>query len=56
MDFRHVPTEIWYSDDASTTYSVCDLTGEDPKCADSIIMTSISDHTTYLGIPTGCDG
>jgi len=54
MNFRHIANEVWYSNEASTTYIVCDASGEDPNCADSIVMTSISDHTTYLGISTGC--
>jgi len=44
MNFHHVATEVWYVEDFSS-YQVCDGTGEDPNCSDSVIIPSISDHT-----------
>ena len=41
-------------------YTVCDGSGEDPRCSDSIIPDSVYDHVSYLGInvndgkPYGC--
>jgi len=46
--FWHVPKEIWFTDD--TSYRVCDGSGEDPTCSDSVLGDSIADHLTYLGV------
>jgi len=53
MGFHHVPNEIWYTEDSST-YKVCDGTGEDPTCSDTVVIPSIPDHTDYLNQYTGC--
>lgn len=34
--FRHVSTEIWYPEQNSTIYKICDNTGEDVSCSDSV--------------------
>eukprot|EP01113_Clastostelium_recurvatum_P017695 TRINITY_DN2088_c0_g1_i2.p1 TRINITY_DN2088_c0_g1~~TRINITY_DN2088_c0_g1_i2.p1 ORF type:complete len:297 (+),score=51.60 TRINITY_DN2088_c0_g1_i2:56-892(+) len=48
MGYWHVPSEIWYH---GTSYKVCDNTGEDPSCSDSIkIGYDVTDHMTYMGV------
>jgi hypothetical protein len=49
MGFHHLATEVWYNE-ANTAYTVCDGSGEDPNCADSVIGDSIDDHLYYMGI------
>jgi len=48
--FHHVATEIWYPTN-STTYVICNDSGEDPKCSDSVPPNklSIQDHLSYMG-------
>eukprot|EP00735_Rhodelphis_limneticus_P000913 TRINITY_DN1144_c0_g1::TRINITY_DN1144_c0_g1_i1::g.17216::m.17216 TRINITY_DN1144_c0_g1::TRINITY_DN1144_c0_g1_i1::g.17216 ORF type:complete len:287 (+),score=77.73,sp/P19515/LIP_RHIMI/32.71/2e-30,Lipase_3/PF01764.20/1.5e-32,DUF2974/PF11187.3/5.9e-06,Abhydrolase_6/PF12697.2/2.1e-05,PGAP1/PF07819.8/3.6e-05,Abhydrolase_5/PF12695.2/3.5e-05,Thioesterase/PF00975.15/0.00011,Abhydrolase_3/PF07859.8/0.0046,AXE1/PF05448.7/0.015,Abhydrolase_1/PF00561.15/0.015,Abhydrolase_8/PF06259.7/36,Abhydrolase_8/PF06259. len=56
MNFHHFPTEIWYDTDDS--YYVCDNSGEDPSCYNSlpVISLSVVDHSYYYGIAvSGCD-
>jgi len=49
MGFWHVANEIYYS--SSTSYKVCDNTGEDPTCSDgNWVDASVLDHLEYLGI------
>lgn len=51
MGFHHIPTEVWYTEDASS-YQVCDGSGEDPNCSDSLDLDiDITDHLHYLNIP-----
>ena len=51
MGFHHVPTEVWYNE-ASSSYQVCNGSGEDPSCSDSLtIAASIEDHLHYLNVP-----
>jgi len=54
IGFHHVATEVWFPSNY-TTYVVCNDSGEDPKCSDSIPPTklSINDHLTYLGYGWG---
>eukprot|EP00730_Choanoeca_flexa_P010048 TRINITY_DN14969_c0_g1_i1.p1 TRINITY_DN14969_c0_g1~~TRINITY_DN14969_c0_g1_i1.p1 ORF type:complete len:294 (+),score=48.75 TRINITY_DN14969_c0_g1_i1:60-941(+) len=54
LDFRHTPTEVWdlsNSSDGKQRYVVCDGSGEDPSCADSVPFWqySFKDHLTYMG-------
>jgi len=49
MGFKHIPTEVWYS--TPKTNKICDNSGEDPTCSDSVIGDSVSDHVSYLGVP-----
>eukprot|EP01119_Soliformovum_irregulare_P024194 TRINITY_DN8616_c0_g1_i1.p1 TRINITY_DN8616_c0_g1~~TRINITY_DN8616_c0_g1_i1.p1 ORF type:complete len:159 (-),score=33.30 TRINITY_DN8616_c0_g1_i1:49-525(-) len=57
--FHHIPTEIWFRD-SFTDYTVCNGSGEDPDCSDSLFALSIPDHLSYLGfefvlgLPHGC--
>lgn len=48
---------MWYNSDSSS-YQVCDGSGEDKKCSDYLTFdTSISDHLHYINIPISgsCD-
>ena len=56
MGYHHVAREIWYnsSSDASM-YKICNMSGEDPDCADSVIGDVIDDHLQYLGWSTDCN-
>lgn len=50
--FHHTATEVWYNE-ANTQYQVCDGSGEDPNCADSVPwydLFDVSDHLHYMGI------
>ncbi|KAH3742898.1 lipase family protein [Pelomyxa schiedti] len=53
--FHHVPTEIWEYDVGQ--YKICDLTGEDPTCSDSVppLEWSNADHMVYMDVPVACD-
>jgi len=54
LDYHHEATEIWFPTN-HTTYVICNSSGEDPKCSDSVLPTkySIPDHTDYLGYGGG---
>ncbi len=47
--FNHVPVEVWY-DEPSTSFKVCNDSGEDPTCADSVLGDSVQDHLDYMAI------
>jgi hypothetical protein len=59
IGFQHVPFEIFFSENfASYTFCNSTVSGEDPKCSDSLpFPLSIADHVNYSGIPVGdfCD-
>ena len=43
--------QVWYNE-PSTSYTVCNGSGEDPSCSDSMPgPLSGPDHLLYLGIP-----
>lgn len=54
FNFEHVPTEVWENDGQ---YNVCNGSGEDPNCADSVpvIDFSVSDHLSYMDVQC-CEG
>eukprot|EP01138_Halocafeteria_seosinensis_P010606 gb/GECG01010831.1/.p1 GENE.gb/GECG01010831.1/~~gb/GECG01010831.1/.p1 ORF type:complete len:320 (+),score=30.57 gb/GECG01010831.1/:1-960(+) len=57
VPFHHVPTEVWYNANSSS-YTVCNGSGEDPNCSDSLdLALSVSDHLHYINIPISgsCD-
>ena len=61
MGFSHIGTEVWW-DEQWTKGTVCDGSGEDPHCSDSVwaigVDFSIHDHLHYFDeeIGTGaCD-
>jgi hypothetical protein len=45
QEFHHIATEIWEKDGQ---LKVCDNSGEDPTCSDSIWVPSIPDHASYM--------
>jgi len=50
LGFWHIATEVWYT--TSSTYKICNPSGEDPSCSDSLLIPlSIPDHLDYLGVP-----
>jgi len=57
LEYYHIPTEIWRYNDV---YYVCDESGEDPNCSDSLLDINLVDHALYMGvdiltgIPHGC--
>ncbi|KNC79051.1 hypothetical protein SARC_08538 [Sphaeroforma arctica JP610] len=55
LRFRHIPREIWQPNGVNATVQhVCDTSGEDPLCSDSLYFAlSISDHIHYLGSKIG---
>jgi hypothetical protein len=60
LGFWHIATEVWWKN--NTYYKICNDSGEDPTCSDSILTPlSITDHLDYLGVPialgftSGCD-
>ena len=53
--YHHVNTEVWYySESDPLAHMVCNSSGEDPKCSDSVYGINPDDHNTYIGIPFGC--
>eukprot|EP00933_Yihiella_yeosuensis_P013980 TRINITY_DN12714_c2_g1_i1.p1 TRINITY_DN12714_c2_g1~~TRINITY_DN12714_c2_g1_i1.p1 ORF type:complete len:340 (-),score=46.70 TRINITY_DN12714_c2_g1_i1:309-1328(-) len=61
--YSHIAQEVYYTTRASSEYKICDESGEDPSCADSVsILRCVNmDHVTYLNItfassklPTEC--
>jgi len=48
MGYYHEPTEVWYTE-AQDSYTVCDRSGEDPSCSDSLLVPIlVTDHLNYL--------
>jgi len=45
--FHQNPQEIWYNS-KNTNYTLCDQSGEDPKCSDGQIDDNVDDHLDYL--------
>eukprot|EP01132_Coremiostelium_polycephalum_P003742 gene3742-4661_t len=52
LNYHHVPSEYWFS--SKTNYKTCNITGEDPKCSNSVVGLSIKDHTNYFDKPCCC--
>jgi len=53
MGFWHVAREVWYNS-AFSNYTVCNGSGEDPECSDSLIDYSVRDHLDYFNF-TSCN-
>jgi len=61
LDYYHPSTEVWFSKDY-TNYVICDDSGEDPTCSDSLEFYDWrpQEHVLYLGYdqddgkPHGC--
>jgi len=54
MGFHHVAQEVWWN--TKTHYEICNMSGEDPLCSDSILVPNIPPHLDYLGIHEGDGG
>ncbi|EFA83435.1 hypothetical protein PPL_03582 [Heterostelium album PN500] len=54
-EYHHVPNEIWYPHNV-TSYVICDDSGEDPSCSDSVnpLEYSIKYHLEYFGQDCNC--
>eukprot|EP01116_Phalansterium_solitarium_P019628 TRINITY_DN5563_c0_g1_i2.p1 TRINITY_DN5563_c0_g1~~TRINITY_DN5563_c0_g1_i2.p1 ORF type:complete len:299 (-),score=65.94 TRINITY_DN5563_c0_g1_i2:85-981(-) len=48
IGYHHIAREVWFPTNF-TTFVVCDSTGEDPSCSDSLYLYDPDDHTIYLG-------
>jgi len=50
--YTHIPREVYYTTEDSSTFRVCDGSGEDPTCADStpLFRCLNTDHLRYLNI------
>jgi len=61
FNYHHTGTEIWFPTNY-TSYVVCNGSGEDASCSDSLHDFTIDDHLMYLGIfshdgePEQCGG
>jgi len=56
MGFSHIGNEVWYNE-KFTVGKVCDGSGEDPTCSDSLDFdTSIDDHLFYFEETIGENG
>ena len=53
--YRHGPREVWLRPAASTNATLCDGSGEDPRCSDSLTAADLrpAHHTSYLGYDAG---
>ena len=53
--FHHIGTEVWY-DEAMVSYRVCDGSGEDPTCSNSLwLKWGVTDHIYYFDVRVGSD-
>lgn len=49
--FHHHPTEVWLQDAHGEQHKVCDNTGEDPTCHNSVVLpVAVLDHLIYLNV------
>jgi len=46
LGFHHIATEVW---EVGGKLKVCNKSGEDPNCSDSVWVLSIPDHASYMG-------
>lgn len=48
--YMHISREVWFSEN-NRNYSVCDGTGEDPRCSASVekLAIRVLDHQQYMG-------
>jgi len=52
LAYHHVPREVWEHDGK---YKVCNGSGEDASCSDSVLLPNTSDHAHYMGLKmSGC--
>ena len=55
MGFHHIPTEVWYNAD-STHHQICNNSGEDNECSNSLLVYSPQAHLTYMNVSMGLMG
>jgi len=48
LGYHHVATEVWFPNNVYN-FTICDGSGEDSNCSDSVLGDSIFDHLGYLG-------
>jgi len=50
--YYHIPIEIWYTDEDYSSYVICDMSGEDILCSNSVspLYYSINDHHYFTYI------
>ena len=56
VNYWHVPREVWLKKAAALApFAVCDGSGEDPRCSDSLGPLALrpKDHTSYFGLNAG---
>ena len=53
LGYHHAPLEVW---EQHGNYTVCNGSGEDPACSDSVLIPSPADHAYVVGCREGCDG
>ena len=52
LGYHHVSRELWWTSDSGEAAIVCDASGEDKNCSDSIVVPTVfTDHWYYLGYP-----
>jgi len=51
MGFHHISTEVWLHGDSA---QICNSSGEDPSCSDSVLGISVYDHIHYFGYLQTC--
>jgi len=55
LGYRHTTHEVWYPQSPTGYYFICDNSGEDPNCADSVLIEpnplELPDHLDYMGFP-----
>ena len=49
--YHHIFHEVYYENDPNGTYTICDGSGEDPKCRDryGLDLIHVTDHLDYMG-------
>ena len=50
MGFYHPANEVWYFDEKNEYFTVCNNSGEDPACSDSVKLWNEKDHWVYLNV------
>ena len=50
LGFKHIKGEIFYLNEESSQFNVCEIEGEDPSCSSQFLFvgTTGADHTNYL--------
>jgi len=56
-NFHHNPTEVWQTGTEDSEFRLCDASGEDPHCSNSLPSwdRSVEAHLWYVGWPMHCE-